>query len=65
MLFISALILLVPFSEISIQLVNWILMHIFRPVILPKIELKEGIPEDAKTMIVISSLLPDEKRTKD
>ncbi len=65
MLFISALILLVPFSEISIQLVNWILMHIFRPVILPKIELKEGIPEDAKTMIVISSLLPDEKRTKE
>ncbi|EIV99663.1 LOW QUALITY PROTEIN: cellobiose phosphorylase [Thermoanaerobacter siderophilus SR4] len=65
LLFISGVILLIPFSEMSVQLVNWILVHIFKPVVLPKIELKEGIPEDAKTMVVISSLLPDEKRTKE
>ncbi|WP_236617245.1 GH36-type glycosyl hydrolase domain-containing protein [Thermoanaerobacter kivui] len=65
LLIVSAAILLIPFSEIAVQLVNWILMHVFKPVVLPKIELKDGIPEDAATMVVIPSLLTDEKRTKE
>jgi cellobiose phosphorylase len=64
-LFASSLVLAIPLSEISIQLTNWILMHIFKPVMLPKIELKGGIPDNAKTFVVISSLLLDEKKARE
>lgn len=56
------LLLLVPASELAITLVNCIVSHIFRPFRFPKLELGEGIPEEFSSMVIIPTLLPNEKR---
>nr|WP_284680395.1 glucoamylase family protein [Aceticella autotrophica] len=56
---------LIPAGEVSVQGLNWILAHLFKPKIIPKIELKNGIPEEAATMVVIPTLLTDVKKVKE
>ncbi|MDI3311929.1 MAG: glycosyl transferase, partial [Thermoanaerobacterium sp.] len=56
---------LIPASEISVSIVNWLVTRIVRPNILPKLELKDGIPDDAATFVVIPALLSDEKRVRE
>ncbi|WP_172856646.1 glucoamylase family protein [Thermoanaerobacterium sp. RBIITD] len=56
---------LIPVSEIAVQAVNWTLMHINKPTIIPKIELKNGIPDDSATMVIIPTLLTSVKRVKE
>lgn len=50
-------VLWVPMSEFAIQCTNLALNHFIRPRILPKMELKMGIPSSARTMVVIPTLL--------
>lgn len=59
---IAGLISLLPASEISTGIVNWIITHILTPSFLPKQELKDGIPEEYASMVVIPALLPDKSR---
>lgn len=61
---ISALALLIPASEVAVLLVNWVSTKLKTPDFLPKLELKEGIPSDAKTIVVIPTLLPNPNRVK-
>ncbi|MCX7711489.1 MAG: DUF3131 domain-containing protein, partial [Clostridia bacterium] len=62
---LAALAVLLPASEIAVNVVNWVVCNVKKPALFPKLELKEGIPEDLRTMIVIPALLPDEKRVKE
>ncbi len=55
----------VPASDIAVAIVNWIYTHAVRPAFLPKLEYKQGIPEDASTLVAITALLPGEKRVKE
>lgn len=55
----AAVIALIPASDISVRLVNWIYTRILPPAFLPKLEYREGIPEDASTLVVIPTLLPN------
>ena len=64
-LFLLALILLIPVSEISINIVNFISSHIYEPAILPKLELKDGISQENKTMVIIPTLLTEANRVKE
>ena len=57
--------LLLPASEIAIYLVNRGINHIIKPVLLPKLELKEGIPETLTTMVIIPTLLPNVARVSE
>ncbi|WP_010248384.1 GH36-type glycosyl hydrolase domain-containing protein [Acetivibrio cellulolyticus] len=59
---IGVLAVLVPATEVSINFINWILNHVFKPSFFPRIELKDSIPNEYSTMVVIPALLPDEKR---
>ncbi len=54
--------ILVPTSEIVIQIINRFLSGIFRPQILPKMDYSKGIPDDKKTMIVITTIIKDKKK---
>ena len=49
------------FPAIAIQLVNWLVVLIIPPHTLPKLELKNGIPPEYRTMVVIPALLGTEK----
>jgi cellobiose phosphorylase len=62
---LAGLIVLIPSSDISVSLVNWIFTHRIPPGFLPKIEFREGIPEDCTTLVVIPTLLPNANRVKE
>ena len=59
---LCALVLLLPASEISVYLVNRFVGRAMKPSLLPKLELKDGIPDELSTMVIIPTLLPDEDR---
>lgn len=52
---------LIPFSEFTIQLVNYLIARLVKPNILPKMSYKKGIPEPYKTLVVIPTLFSSEK----
>lgn len=62
---VAALAAVIPAADIAVNAVNWILSHAFKPSYLPKLELKDNIPEELSTMVVIPALLPDENRAKE
>ncbi len=59
---IGFLVLLLPATDVSVNFINWLLNHAFKPSFFPRIELKGSIPDEYSTMVVIPALLPDEKR---
>src|SRR5215471_13415920 len=57
---IGAVLALVPVSELASNVLNWDITHTFKPRLLPKIDLARGIPPEARTMLVVPAILPDE-----
>ncbi|MDR1736198.1 MAG: hypothetical protein LBR85_04935 [Oscillospiraceae bacterium] len=53
--------LLVPFSEAAKSLCDYISLRLSRPRVTPRLEFKDGIPEEHSALCVISVLLTDEK----
>ncbi len=56
---------LIPASEIAVNVVNWIVCRILKPAVFPRLELKNGIPEEMSTIVIIPTLLPDAGRVKE
>ncbi len=54
LLFFTAIL---PFSELAVGIANYFWTLVLPPRVLPKLELKEGIPEDCATFIVMPSML--------
>jgi cyclic beta-1,2-glucan synthetase len=54
---LAAVLALLPLSELAVGLVNHLLTLVLRPRVMPKLEFKEGIPEEHSTFIVIPALL--------
>ena len=44
---------------------NYLFSRIFKPRIIPRLDFSEGIPESSATMVIIPTLLSNEKRVKD
>ncbi len=51
---------ILPASAIAVDLVNWIVVQIVPPRILPGLNFQHGIPDEFSTMVVIPSLLKNE-----
>jgi cellobiose phosphorylase len=62
---IAAIVILIPSSEIVISVLNWSINNITKPSFIPKLSLEDGIPEESSTIVVIPSLVNDEKRVKE
>jgi len=57
---IIAALLLLPMSQLSLQVVNAIIMRVFSPRALPKMDFKtSGIPEDCLTLVIVPMMLVD------
>ncbi|MBC3796902.1 GH36-type glycosyl hydrolase domain-containing protein [Acetobacterium tundrae] len=56
---------LIPASEIAVDVVNWIVCHALKPAFFPRLQLKDGIPETMSTIVAIPTLLSDENRVKE
>ncbi|MDD5888135.1 MAG: glucoamylase family protein [bacterium] len=59
------LILLIPVSQLFIQLFNQILIKIVPTNPLPKLDYSKGIPEESATMVVIPTIVGDKKKIKE
>ncbi|HZK70849.1 MAG TPA: glycosyl transferase, partial [Clostridia bacterium] len=53
---------LIPASEVGTLLANWLVGKIKQPAFFPCLELKEGISDSLRTMVVVPALLSDENR---
>ena len=62
---ITLILSIVPISEIFIQILNYILGKIVKPMLIPKLSLNEGIPEEYSTMVVIPTIVNSSKKVKE
>jgi cyclic beta-1,2-glucan synthetase len=53
----ALLLAFVPASAIAVSFVQWALAHLLAPRALPKLDFEQGLPDDARTLIAIPSLL--------
>ncbi|MDR3602553.1 MAG: glucoamylase family protein [Desulfosporosinus sp.] len=63
--FVLAIGLLIWASSLIIPLVNWVSSKLLNPTFLPKLELREGIPEELRTMVAVPTLLTSVNRVKE
>ena len=52
---------ILPASDITINLINYIVTHNAKPVFIPRLELRDGIPAESATLCVIAALMSSEK----
>jgi len=55
----------IPVISLSIGVVHWAVTKILPPCHLPKLEFKDGIPPEYRTLVIIPTLLSSEKRVKE
>jgi cyclic beta-1,2-glucan synthetase len=55
----------IPSSELAVHLVNFFVPLLARPRLLPKLEFKEGIPEQWRTLVAVPCLLTDEVEVRE
>jgi hypothetical protein len=60
----AAVALLLPCSEGAGQLTNYLTSTLLQPETLPKLDFQGGVPNDCATMIVVPTLLLDEKQVR-
>ncbi len=53
----AAAIALIPASEFAVSLVNRIVHRITAPVPLPRLDLRGGVPDEARTMVIVPTLI--------
>ena len=64
-LVITALLALIPASDLAITVLNWDLTHFFAPRLLPRMDTAKGIPEDAATFVVVPTIFLSESQVSE
>ncbi len=62
---ITAFLVLIPSSELAISLTNTIAGFIYCPSMLPKLELRNGIPEEMASFVIVPALLTSPARARE
>ena len=62
---VSFILLLIPSSEIVIQLMQYVLSKIVKPKLIPKIDFSEGIDEENATIVVIPTILKTKEKVEE
>ncbi len=60
-LFVIGILLFVPCSDLAVSISNFLLTHLIGPVRMPKMDMSKGVPDDARTMVVVPCMLCDKK----
>lgn len=63
-LLIAWLLLVLPCSQVGLQLVNHLITASFLPEILPKFDFRNGIPSDCCTLVAVPTLLLSERQVR-
>ena len=59
------IIILIPISQLIIQIINEISNNIIPIKVIPKLDYTKGIPEESKTMVVIPTIISNTKKIKE
>ncbi len=59
-LVLTAILALIPASDLALTVLNWDVTHFFPPRLLPRMDTVNGIPEDAATFVVIPTIFLNE-----
>lgn len=60
-----ALLLLIPASDLAVSATNRDLTFLTKPLVLPKMEFKESIPRNCRTMVVMPTLLTSNRNVRE
>ena len=55
----------IPASDLAIALINRVVTDLFGPRTLPRLELKDGVPEHLRTMVVVPTLITSDEDVKE
>ncbi|TAA45579.1 glycoside hydrolase family 94 protein [Pseudoxanthomonas winnipegensis] len=55
----AAVLALLAFSELGVALVNWTASNLVTPHPLPSLDYQAGIPAQARTLVIVPSMIPD------
>src|SRR5206468_8234676 len=64
LLIVTALLALIPASDLAVSILNWDVTHLFSPQLVPRMETASGIPEDACTLVVVPTIFSSELQIK-
>jgi cyclic beta-1,2-glucan synthetase len=59
LLWVVGALCVIAFSELAVVLVNWVATLLATPRALPRLDYSEGIPGDARTLVVVPSMIGD------
>lgn len=62
---LGIVIFFIPATEITIQVISYILSKIIKPKFIPKIDFFNGIDEENKTMVVIPTIVKDREKVQE
>ena len=55
----------IPISEIVIKLIQYILLKIIKPKLIPKLDFTEGIPKEYTTMVIVPTIIKSKENLKE
>ena len=61
---LTFIILIIPSSEVVIQLIQYILGKVVKPKLIPKMDFSSGIDKENTTIVVIPSILKNKEKVK-
>ena len=61
----TAVLALIPASDLALTVLNWDLTHFFPPRLLPRMDTAHGIPEDAATFVVVPTIFLSESQVQE
>ncbi|HJS24356.1 MAG TPA: hypothetical protein VJ751_08380, partial [Pyrinomonadaceae bacterium] len=62
LLVVTALLALIPASDLALTVLNWDLTHFFAPRLLPRMDTAKGIPATAATFVVVPTIFLSESQ---
>ena len=63
-IFFCVLVLLLPSSQSAVEVMNYLVTSLLPPWTLPKLDFKNGIPDDCLTVVVVPTLLLNEQQVR-
>ncbi len=65
LLLVTAVLAVIPASDLALTLINWDLTHFFPPRLLPRIDTANGIAETAATFVVVPTIFLSESQVQE
>ena len=65
LLLLNFIIFFIPASEVSIQIIQYLLSKIVKPKLIPKLDFSNGINKENKTMVVVPTILKSKEKVEE